>query len=124
MRVLFSQIARTYMRDETLSTADKVWTADQSTSVDHLRRLLRASPALNDEELFPCVATEISSISIAAFRDAWKKLQAFPHIFEVAAARGHLMDCDLSGKHKHRAITTLQHLTYRRWKVHLPDFDA
>ena len=34
------------------------------------------------------------------------------------------MDYNLNGKRRAHAVTTLQHVTYRRWKVQLNDFDA
>ena len=52
----------------------------------------------------------------------WEKLHAFPHIFEVAEATGSLMEYSLSGQRLAGTKTTLKHITYGRWKVHLADF--
>ena len=54
----------------------------------------------------------------------WKKLHTFPHMFEVAEATGKLMDYDLSGNRHSATSTTLRHITYCRWKLHLADLDT
>ena len=53
----------------------------------------------------------------------WNKLQKFPHLFEVAAARGTLMDYDLNGHRKMKQAASIQHIAYRRWKVVLTEYD-
>ena len=57
----------------------------------------------------------------------WQKLQTFPHMFEVYAARGEdLMHYDLHGELRNTIgqETRLTQLSYRRWNVGLTDFDA
>ena len=44
-------------------------------------------------------------------------------MFEIAAARGMLMDYDLNGERKKKNSTKINHITYRRWKVVLSEYD-
>ena len=66
---------------------------------------------------------EKNAIKLPELERIWDKLQTFPHIFEVAAARGTLMDYDLNGERKTKQATAINHLTYRRWKVVLKEYD-
>ena len=69
-------------------------------------------------------AKQQHSGAITELKHVWKKLQEFPHLFEVAAARGTLMDFDLNGQRKMKQAATIKHIAYRGWKVVLTEYDT
>ena len=58
-----------------------------------------------------------------ALKDVWRKLLTFPHVFEVAAARGDLDNYDLNGKRHEVTTPSIQHVSLGppqgQWKVPL-----
>ena len=61
--------------------------------------------------------------SLRELERIWNRLQTFPHVFELAAARGTLMDLDLNGQRKTKEATSISHVTYRRWKVVFKEYE-
>ena len=123
MRVYFSRTNREHMRDPTLYTPDKTWTAEESSVADKIVEEVRRQPSQAPATLKDTVASQTSS-DRHVIDTVWTKMQAFPHIFELAAARGELMDYDLNGKKREQSSSSaIQYLTFRRWKVQLHDFD-
>ena len=121
MRVVFSQTVRTHMRDPSLYTAEKTWTSEENATANALLSAIRQSPNAAEAEWFGNVqGCEKETERV------WKKLNSFPHIFEVLAARGEdLMRYDLHGQPRtaEPTATTLTHLTFRGWTVALKEFD-
>ena len=121
MRVQFSRTIRAHMRDPELFSSDKTWSSDESALADMLLETVRKNTELADDEVVAKCCREHASIADSS--EVWEKLQTFPHMFEVAAARGTLMDYDLNGERKTKKATVINHVTYRRWKVVLSEYD-
>ena len=122
MRLLFSQTLRTHMRDPALYTPEKTWSAAENAIAETILTTLRSNPEAGEEELYQSTKKRRSIV-----KQVWEKLNTFPHIFEVLAARGEdLMRYDLHGEARSTAPleSQLSHLTYRGWSVSLADFDA
>ena len=51
---------------------------------------------MDDDEILVTCSKKKDAIGLPELERIWDKLQTFPHIFEVAAARGTLMDYDLN----------------------------
>ena len=88
------------MRDPELFSPEKVWTAEESRLADLLLQTIRAHPDKEDEAVVRECAKQQNTGAMFDLMKVWKKLQEFPHLFEVAAARGTLMDFDLNGQRK------------------------
>ena len=112
------------MHDPELFSPEKVWTAEQSKLADLLLQTIRAHPGKEDDAIVRECAKQQHSGAITELRLVWNKLQKFPHIFEVAAARGTLMDFDLNGQRKMKQAATIKHIAYRGWKVVLTEYDT
>ena len=91
MRVLFSQTVRAHMGNSNLYTADKTWTPEDNEIAEACLAALRTNPYASDEEVLNSVWGRRRDVAAV-----WQKLQTFPHMFEVYAARGEdLMRYDL-----------------------------
>ena len=112
------------MRDPELFSPEKVWTAEESRLADLLLQTIRAHPDKEDDAIVRECAKQQNSGAITVLRHVWNKLQEFPHLFEVAAARGTLMDFDLNGKRKMKQAATIKHIAHRGWKVVLTEYDT
>ena len=122
MRVLFSQTVRAHMANPSLYTADKTWTPEDNEIAEACLAALRTNPYASDEEVLNSVWGRRRDVAAV-----WQKLQTFPHMFEVYAARGEdLMHYDLHGELRNTVgqETRLTQLSYRRWNVSLTDLDA
>ena len=122
MRVLFSKTVRAHMRDSSLYTSDKTWTPEENEIAEACLAALRANPYASDDEVISSVWGGHWDVTAV-----WQKLQTFPHMFEVYAARGDdLMRYDLHGEIRNTIgqETKITQLSYRRWNVALADFDA
>ena len=51
----------------------------------------------------------------------YRKLQQFPHMFEVANASGRLDSYDLAGTYRHTSASTLTHIRFHGGSVPLPE---
>ena len=121
MRVQFSRTIRAHMRDPELFSSNKSWSAEESALADMLLETVRKNTELADDAVVAKCCRE--NASIADLEEVWEKLHTFPHMFEIAAARGTLMDYDLNGERKTKKATVINHVTYRRWKVVLSEYD-
>ena len=63
-----------------------------------------------------------------ALKDVWRKLLTFPHVFEVAAARGDLDNYDLNGQRHEVTTPSIQHVSLGpsqgQWKVPLMQYNT
>ena len=83
------------MRDPALYTPEKCWTAAESQLADRTLAALRRQPTMTLDEVvleLGAVCTEAERADIAHVAE---RLREFPHIFEVAKARGEMdaYDC-------------------------------
>ena len=110
------------MTDSSLYTSDKTWTPEENEIAEACLAALRANPYASDDEVISSVTGGYWDVTTV-----WQKLQTFPHMFEVNAARGDdLMRYDLHGEIRNTLgqETNITQLSYRRWNVALADFDA
>ena len=98
MRVRFSRTLRLHFRDDRLYTASKTWTERDSYLADHVLTFLKGSTAADFDEVLQFLqSTPLKPVRSDEFQRVWDKLQTWPHIFEVAAARGTLSAYTLQG---------------------------
>ena len=124
-RVKFSRTIRTFMRNPDVYSAKNCWSAEESEIADRLLALLRSNKSYTDEELLAAMQASMNGASGENTRSVWRKLQRFPHIFEVANARGTLDNLDLRGCPTKIATdtTTISRVHLNRWAVDLRHFD-
>ena len=123
MRVYFSKTVREYMRDPELFTPEKTWTHAQSAMAEQLLRTLRSTPDLEDDAVVANCCKENGIESRDEVEQVWAKLNTFPHVFEIANARGELANYDLNGCRREGNTISIQHVSYRQWKVSLIEYD-
>ena len=123
-RVKFSRTLRQHMRDPDLYSAENLWTSQDSAIADNLVAAFAAAP--NDEE------TDVA----ARCRDTYPseehprvdavihRMGLFPHVFEIAAARGRLGDYDLAGNALNTHTYDITHVSYQGWSVALREINA
>ena len=85
---------------------------------------VRENNEVAEEDILQKCQGKNPSYDMALLTHVWKKLHTFPHMFELAEATGKLLDYDLSGNRHTPTSSTLPHITYCRWKLHLPDLDT
>ena len=124
MRVRFSTTLRMHMRDPCLYSAENCWTEAQSQAADVFLQACRQFPDESDEDLLKRVPRGLPATERILYEGVWAKMQTFPHIFEVAAARGRLAEYDLQGRPRAVREHALTTLSYQRWNVPLRDLDA
>ena len=96
------------------------------------RRLHRILAALRDDPdtepdtiVQSLAKTSTDATDPAALNAVWAKLQTFPHLFEVAAARDCLADYDLSGNPMpNTSKITISNLRFQGWDISLREVDA
>ena len=99
MRVKFAHTVRHHMQDATLFTnpGTHVWTKHDAAVADVLLRLLREQPSIEVSALLTLAATECPQTSMDSFQGTWERMQTYPYVFEVAAARQDLAGLALDG---------------------------
>ena len=122
MRVRFSRTVRRYMRDPHLYSPEHVWTNEASDVADWLLGACAAEPDVDDAVLLATVHVAHPEVSFSDLERVWQRLQDFPHIFEIAAARHTLDNYDLNGVYRTAVPLTLTHVAHRKWTVPMLDF--
>ena len=105
------------MRDPSLYSADAVWTEKESQAADKLISFLRDNPDAKIEELHDCLKPEDFNVDHIELREVLRKLQSFPHIFEVANAQDRMDDFDLAGNERENPTNAVTQLVFRGWRV-------
>jgi len=123
-RVKFSRTVRRCVRDTFIYSASHCWSAQDSNIADKFITLLRAHRTISDEELLNNIEASTHGVSSEDLRSVWEKLQRFPHIFEVANARGTIDHLDLRGKETKLTLNTkiVSRVHLQGWAVDLRDF--
>ena len=85
------------MRDSTLFTQEKIWTAEESLIADKIIASIHANPTTLPDDDFLAFLVEATDIDREFLQQVWNKLQTFPHMFEIYNARGILHKYDLHG---------------------------
>ena len=123
-RVKFSKTIRQHMRDPTVYTPAKCWTNEESFLADVILQHLHNAPQSSDEDLLqslidntPHDCNDISSV--------WNKMQSFPHVFEIAAARRQLQNYKLDGTlfTKSARVTQIKTVDLYNWQVQMTDIE-
>ena len=131
MRVKFAHTVRHNMQDATLFTnpGTHVWTKHDAAVADVLLRLLRGQPSIEVSTLATLAATECPQTSMDSILGTWERMQTYPYVFEVAAARQDIAALALDGSRcstaqasePTRQLSLASTLT-SRWRVPLNDF--
>ena len=116
----FSRTIRHFMRDATLYSAGNVWTETMSKGANVLLGELRKNVLLSKDDMVRVL--EKSNLELDAGLLV-EKMHSFPHIFEIAHARGELDSLDLDGTLQDEVPShkRLKYLVYKRWKVSVGD---
>jgi hypothetical protein len=112
------------MRDASLFTPDRTWTAAESNMADVLLAYIREHPTASDGEAFRDFVRLHPEVDAERAHAVWAKLSTFPHMFEVAAARNTLAQYDLLGNLRSAPVRPLTQLSYSGWTVPLADLTA
>ena len=98
-RVKFSRTLRRHMRDPEIYSSERVWTADESSIADALLKEVTSNKTSTDDEvLHRCQESLAQSTPSEAVHAVWRRMRLFPHVFEVAHARGDVDSLDLHGR--------------------------
>ena len=131
MHAKFARTLRLHMRDADLYTnpGTHVWTAEDSEIADLLLQVVTTNPTENtDENLLSAASTLAPALEASDLSRVWTRMQSFPYIFEVAAARKNVETLTLQGRSTTAGtISTLPpdivtQVHYRGWHVNLRDF--
>ena len=117
MRVRFATTLRLHMRDPKVFTPSSCWTKEQSLAADEFLQACRHSADATDEDVLQRVTGHLAAHQRVMYKAVWAKMQTFPYMYEIAAARQILGEYDLNGHRKPRREQTLTSLTYERWNV-------
>jgi hypothetical protein len=90
MRVRFSRTLRKFMRDSAVYSAPHIWVPSDDRAADVLLEVCRQSPCELDQTVLERAALLDASASLSTYTRIWSRLQQFPHMFEIAAAKGTL----------------------------------
>ena len=125
MRVKFSKTLRRHMRDASIYDATKVWDEDSSELATEMLRFLHAHPHLTDDDFVHAFSTA-HDFSTDDVSHIWERLHAYPHIFEIAAARNELMRYALDGTIAKDSMPEqkVTKLSFNGWDAPLADWDA
>ena len=120
-RAKFSRTIRRHMRDEQTYSPDKVWTEAQSDLADLLLRDYATHVQTTVEDHPANFAERHPTFDLAMITSVWKKLQLFPHCFEVAERRNALNTLNLDGtpSDSFRVPDVITDLHYEAWTVHV-----
>ena len=129
MRVKFAHTVRHHMQDATLfsNPGTHVWTTHDAAVADELLRLLRVQPSIDASTLATLAATECPQTPVDSILAVWERMQTFPYIFEVSAARNAFGTISLQGKSLPQATADatqkqITRIQYQNWHVALKDF--
>merc|ERR1711953_1558737 len=78
---------------------------------------------MQEEAIIAACCRENANDKADEYEEVWRKLNSFPHIFEIANARGDLMGYDLNGCRREKSHASIEHVSYRQWKVSLLEYD-
>ena len=125
MRVKFSRTIRRHMREPELYPNSTTWTEEDSDIVDALLKIVSSNTSIVEEDLLRQFHSEKPELaSEERLEKLWKRMQAFPHCFEVASARKDVDSMDLHGKaipSDSKALEQLQVVTDNGWNVPLDE---
>ena len=126
MRVLFSKTLRRHLRDETLYNSQMVWTENESEVATSIFRFLHEQPDLDDDEVPEIFLKKHPSVTSNTFTTVWARLHKWPHMFELAYARGTLNTLDLQGNviPAHCQVPSFSKVTITGYHVALPEWLA
>ena len=102
------------MRDPALFSQEKVWTSEESRLAELLLQTVHSEPQVPDDSVVERCWEAQDKLPWSNLTEVWQKLNTFPHIFEVAAPRGALMDYDLNGQRKTHQTVSINNIVYRR----------
>ena len=92
-------------------------------------RVLRVQPSIDASTLATLAATECPQTSVDSILAVWERMQTYPYVFEVAAARGDIAELALDGSRCPTAQASestrqlsLASTLSSRWRVSLDDF--
>ena len=113
------------MRDPTLYTAEKCWTADESNVADRILEALRANRSMSyDDVLASFCAEQAAAHAGVDIMHVARKMEEFPHIFEVAKARNELDNYDLSGVYREGGKHAFTHVSFQNWTVPVREVES
>ena len=131
MRAKFASTVRHHMQDAKLycHLGTHVWTADQCEIADHLLGTLQKEPKRQEEDLLQAAQSASPTLTTDALRAVWVRMQTYPYIFELAAARNELGSLALDGTVASTAPSkidtrelSLATSMNSRWRVPIADF--
>jgi hypothetical protein len=97
-RASFSRTIRRHCRDADRFGVDATWTDEASAMADRLLCVVRALPTTSsDDAVLEGCRAEFPGATACDAAAVWARLQKFPHLFEVAEARGTLNATSLDG---------------------------
>ena len=85
-RVKFSRTIRGHMRDPEWFAPEHLWTEETSELADRLLAYVREHPRLGDAALLEAAKIAFAGIAAVAIEEVWRRMQTFPHMFELAHA--------------------------------------
>ena len=97
MRAFFSRTIRRHMHDEQWFTASAFWTQPQSDLADEVGEHWRVHRDVTAETAVGEFCNANAQHSHAAVEEVWRRLQLYPHNFELAAVRGELAKLNMDG---------------------------
>ena len=128
MRARFARTLRLYMRDVDVYTNPgiHVWTADDSNGAEALLQTIKNNVLIPDEAIPRAARALAPDFALSTLTRIWERMQTFPYIFEVAAARRNVDVYHLDGTpaidHGPSTAPQVSVIHYRGWQVSLKDF--
>ena len=118
-RVKFSKTLRTHMNDITIYSPEKCWQPLDNEIANAILQEMKIE-RYTDINDFTAINTKYGTETSA---NVWKKLHMFPHMFEIAAARGELDDYNLNGTKKEKTsnATDIRVMELFGWRVNTDD---
>ena len=130
MRARFARTLRYFMRDSEIyqHPGTHVWNAADSACAYSLLKICSQEPTLPNEVVVQIAHEQDPTTAQTVYERVWARMQTFPYIFEVAAARGNLDTLHLDGTssvtRSPTAAPSITAVKYAGWKVTLKDFQA
>ena len=97
MRVFFSRTVRRHMRDTDVYSANACWTDADAALADSLVEFWRCNCDCLEASCVEAFCAVHPGICCSEVGSVWQRLNTYPHVFELAAARGSLSELHMDG---------------------------
>ena len=97
MRVFFSRTVRRHMRDTDVYSANACWTDADAALADSLVEFWRCNCDCLEASCVEAFCAVHPGTCCSEVDSVWQRLNTYPHVFELAAARGSLSELHMDG---------------------------